>query len=77
MANKAFRVEGDFQMGRSRQNFVLQVVAASEAAAKEHVYTDLGSRHGATRRLVRIGKVSALSPDDASAVTQHRLNQKK
>lgn len=75
MAKKAFNVEGDFQMGRGRQRFVLQVVAADEAGAKEHIYTGLGSRHGVPRRLVRIESVRVLSPDDASAITQHRLKQ--
>lgn len=75
MDKQAFTVEGDFQMGRDRQHFTLEVVAPDEAGARQRIYTELGSRHGVARRLVRIGKVSPLKAGDASAVTQHRLKQ--
>jgi ribosomal protein L20A (L18A) len=75
MSNKAYQVEGDFQMGRVRQHFVLQVVAKDEKAAAERVHATLGSRHGVTRRQVAIKTSKALAADqvtDASAKIELR-----
>jgi ribosomal protein L20A (L18A) len=63
MTNKPYQVEGDFQMGRVRQHFVLQIVAADEKAAKERVYASLGSRHGVNRRQVAIASAKAIAND--------------
>ena len=75
MTKTAFRVEGRFQMGRAKQDFALEIVADNEAAAREHAFTDLGSRHGASRREIQITKVSPVSSDEASSVTRRRLQQ--
>jgi ribosomal protein L20A (L18A) len=66
MTNKPYQVEGDFQMGRVRQHFVLQVVAATEAAAKDRVFATLGSRHGVARRQVKVASAKAISPEDVT-----------
>lgn len=63
MANKAFQIEGDFQMGRIRQHFVQQVAAKDEAAARDHVLASLGSRHGVNRRQVAIASVKTITGD--------------
>ena len=65
-ATKAFQVDGDFQMGRVRQHFVVQVAAADEAAAKDRVFATLGSRHGVNRRQVAIAHAKAISGDDVT-----------
>lgn len=57
MSKQAFDVEGDFQMGRVRQHFKVQVPAADEEQAKEYTYADLGSRHGVARRQIEITSV--------------------
>jgi ribosomal protein L20A (L18A) len=73
-ATKAFQVEGDFQMGRVRQHFVIQVAAASEAGAKDRVFATLGSRHGVNRRQVTIATAKAVTGDDVSdPVVRHEL----
>jgi ribosomal protein L20A (L18A) len=73
MTNKPFAVEGDFQMGRVRQKFRIEVVCSDVKSAHERAYTELGSRHGAKRREVKITGVTPLSVDDASTMTQHRM----
>lgn len=73
MSKQAFNVEGDFQMGRIRQHFNVNVAAASEDEAREHVYTDLGSRHSVPRRKVDITSVKAVTADDADPITRKRL----
>lgn len=73
-AGKPFQVEGDFQMGRVRQHFVVQVAAASEAAAKDRVYATLGSRHGVNRRQVAIASTKALQAGDVTdPIVRHEL----
>jgi ribosomal protein L20A (L18A) len=66
MSNKAYQVEGDFQMGRVRQHFVLQVVAKDEKAAAERVHATLGSRHGVTRRQVTIATAKPIAADQVT-----------
>ena len=71
---KAFQVDGDFQMGRVRQHFVIQVAAADEAGAKDRVYATLGSRHGVNRRQVAIATAKAVSGDAITdAIVRHEL----
>jgi ribosomal protein L20A (L18A) len=66
MSNQAYQVEGDFQMGRVRQHFLLQVVADSPKGAAERVHATLGSRHGVTRRQVTIATTKALKADEVT-----------
>ncbi len=73
MSKQAYSIEGDFQMGRIRQHFVLQFPAESEEEAKDHVYADLGSRHGVKRREVDITSVTVLEGEDIEAITRKRL----
>jgi ribosomal protein L20A (L18A) len=73
-ASKAFQVEGDFQMGRVRQHFTIQVAAANEAAAKDRVYASLGSRHGVNRRQITIAGAKAVTGEDVTdAIVRHEL----
>lgn len=70
--SKAFQVEGDFQMGRVRQHFIVQVAAANEQAAKDRVFATLGSRHGVNRRQVAISATKALQGDDVTDAVVRR-----
>ena len=71
---KPYQIEGDFQMGRVRQHFVLQVAAKDEAAARERVYATLGSRHGVNRRQVAIAGAKTISGEDVTdATVRHEL----
>lgn len=73
MSKQAFRVEGDFQMGRNRQHFQLEVIGNDEDAAREATYAELGSRHGTPRRLISLTSVTAIKTEEADAITQKRL----
>ena len=73
MSKQAYRIEGDFQMGRIRQHFVVEFPAASEDEAKDHTFADLGSRHGVSRRQIDIQSVTAISAEDADPITRKRL----
>lgn len=55
---KPYHVKGTFQMGiNKRQPFMLECAAKDDDAAREYVYSDLGSRHGIVRRLIKIESV--------------------
>jgi ribosomal protein L20A (L18A) len=73
MTKQAWQVEGDFQMGRVRQAYRIQVVALDEAAAREQTYAEMGSRHGVKRREVVINKVGRLAAADETPITHKRL----
>lgn len=77
MSSKPFQVEGDFQMGRVRQHFVIQVAAANEKAATERVFASLGSRHGVNRRQVAVSSAKAIANDAVTdAVARKELGLK-
>ena len=63
---KAFQVEGDFQMGRVRQHFLIEVAAADEKAANDRIYATLGSRHGVNRRQVTLKGTKAIAGDQVT-----------
>lgn len=73
MSKTAYACEGDFQMGRIRQHFRLEVVANDEKGAHDAVLAELGSRHGVKRREVDVQSVKVLAADEASDITQKRL----
>lgn len=60
---KAFRISGQFRMGRDRQPFSKEVAAKDEAAAREKVFSLLGSHHGVARKYVAIEKVEEVPND--------------
>ncbi len=70
---KAFNVEGDFQMGRQRQHFTIQMIGETEDDARERALTDLGSRHGVPRRQVTITGVTAVDGDAVDPITKQRM----
>ncbi len=72
MSKQAFDIEGDFQMGRIRQHFKLQVPAEDDATAREYTFAELGSRHGVARRQVNITSVTVAT--EITPTTQKRLD---
>lgn len=77
MSNKPFKVEGDFQMGRVRQHFVIETAAANEKAAADRVFATLGSRHGVNRRQIAIHVTKVLASDAVTdAVVRKELGLK-
>lgn len=71
---KAFRVSGEFLMGRTFQPFAQEVAAADEAAAVERVLSVLGSRHRTRRKHIRIREVVVIPPEELeNAAVAHQL----
>ncbi|MBI4393432.1 MAG: 50S ribosomal protein L18a [Euryarchaeota archaeon] len=53
-------------MGHKTSNFKIEAVAADEKAAREWVYSVLGSKHGINRRVVTITDVKQIKVEDAT-----------
>ena len=62
---KAYRATGTFRSGKHNQSYTLDVVAVSEEAATEQVYSNFGSRHRVKRRFVIIDAVTEIDPSDS------------
>jgi large subunit ribosomal protein LX len=60
---KAFRVSGRFRMGRDWQPYSKELAAADEPAAREKLFSLLGSQHGVARKYVTIAKVEEVPKD--------------
>jgi ribosomal protein L20A (L18A) len=54
---KAYRIHGRFRMGRRWQAYSKEVAAESEAAAREHLLSVLGSQHGTARKYIEISAI--------------------
>ncbi len=61
---KAFRVAGEFLMGRKYQKFSKEVAAQDEEKAVERVLSLLGSKHGTKRKDIRIQSVAEVAQED-------------
>jgi len=57
---KTFRVTGEVKKPRATIPFALEIRATKDRDAIEKLYTDLGSRHKATRLEIKIKKIEEL-----------------
>lgn len=55
-----FTVRGRFRTSRGWSPFETAVEATNESVAVEHVYANLGSRHGVRRTQIEIEEVGAV-----------------
>jgi large subunit ribosomal protein LX len=62
---KAYRITGKFEMGWIKdQNFVREVAAPNPEKAAEIAYSEIGSKHRARRRQVKIAKIEEIPIGD-------------
>jgi len=75
---KAYMVKGRFEMGWiGKQNFEMEVAAASPEKAAETVYTDIGSKHKAKRRQIKIESVKEMRGEDLeNPIIRHKVGVK-
>ncbi len=60
---KAYKVTGTFLMKDRWQEFSKEVAADNPAQAKEVIFSDLGSRHRASRKFVKVTKIDEIPPE--------------
>lgn len=69
---KVFRVTGTFYTGHHEQKFSKEIVADSEARARELMLSLIGSKHAVPRRLIKIASAKEVNPTDIEdAVVRH------
>lgn len=75
---KAFRVTGKFRMGHLTTPFSLETVGNDDTAARDRVFSTIGSRHRVTRHQIWIEKVEPIAADQVTdAVVEKRLSMVK
>jgi len=62
---KVYRVKGKFLMGRRMQPFALEMISMKPEDARERVYSEFGSKHGAKRKKVVIETIEEIAVADA------------
>lgn len=60
---KAFRVSGKFRMGRSWNRFTIETIGADETAARDRVYSTMGSKHRVDRHAITIEEITEIAAD--------------
>ena len=71
---RGFRVTGAFLSVRmGKQPFCIEVAAESEAEAREHVVSVIGSRHKIKRWQVTLSEIKLLTADE---ITDHVVRYK-
>lgn len=63
---KAFRISGKFRMGHITTPFSLETLGADENAARDRVFSTIGSRHRVNRHQIWIEKVEPLAADQVT-----------
>jgi len=75
---KAYRVAGTFLMKDRWQDFKKEVAAENPAQAKEAVLSDLGSKHRAPRKFIKIAKIEEIRADGVqSPVVRWKIGGEK
>ncbi len=73
---KAYKIKGNFLMGRNWQSFTKEVMGESEEKAKEKLFSELGSRHRVKRRMIKIDSIEEISIDEVEdPVIAHLLKE--
>jgi ribosomal protein L20A (L18A) len=63
---KNYRVTGSFQMGSKKAHFAKDFAVESPQKAREHAYSEFGSRHHVKRREIWIEKVEEVKATEAT-----------
>lgn len=72
---KAFRIEGKMELSkRTWQRFSKDAAAENEDKATEKIFCELGSKHGLSRKNIRIRSIREISRDEITdAVVLHQM----
>ena len=62
---KRFKITGEIRKGQTRLPFAVEYNALKEQHALEHLYADMGSRHGARRFEIKIATIKEIDAEKA------------
>ncbi len=66
MSSKIWRATGEYKKERRTYKFAMEMLALKEAHVREHVYSDIGSRHRVKRRQIEFKEVKELQPSEVT-----------
>ena len=72
---KVFRLKGVFGEKGRGQVFTMDLVAPTEAKAREKAYTDIGSKHKVKRRFVVVSSVEVIKAGDSKSLLVRQLGK--
>lgn len=73
---KAYKIKGNFLMGRNWQFFTKEVMGESKEKAKGKLFSELGSKHRVKRRMIKIDSIEGISMDEVEdPVIVHLLKE--
>ncbi len=61
---KAFKIEGEFLMGRKWQKFSKEVAGKDKDTALECLLSDMGGRHRAKRKNIKVSNITELKLEE-------------
>ena len=64
---KRFKITGEIRKGQTHLPFAVEYNALKEQHALEHLYADMGSRHGARRFEIKVATVKVVNAENAQA----------
>ena len=61
---KAFRIIGQFKMGKNTVSFTKEIASGTKDEAVENIYSRIGSKHRVKRKKITIDSVRELKADE-------------
>jgi len=68
-----YRVKGSFNDSMKDQVFTIDVLESKPENAKERIYKQIGSKHGAKRNTIKILSVEKIAAKDSKSLTIRQL----
>jgi large subunit ribosomal protein LX len=73
MSSKIWRATGEYRKERRTYTFAMEMLALKEEHVREHVYSDIGSRHRVKRRQIEFKEVKELQPEEVTDVDLRKV----
>lgn len=66
MSSKIWRATGEYKKERRTYKFAVEMLALKIEHVREHIYSDLGSKHRVKRRQIAFTEVTEIKPKDVT-----------
>ena len=73
MSEKIWRANGEYRKKKRVFNFSTEMLAPSEALAREKILSELGSRHRVKRREITVKEIKELKPEEVTNLDLRKL----
>ena len=66
MSSKIWRATGEYRKDRRTYKFAVEMLSLKEEHVREHVYSDIGSKHRVKRRQIEFAEVKEIKPKEVT-----------